>query len=107
MAAGPSLAGGELAGNPQALPCCSTLSSLHFSLYQRACTLLRVSKQYPSPCCGSGRRAKRGYSQPLSSGDRRRMLERGSWGRAEAWTLFLQLESRCLDSMLLVGFCMG
>lgn len=32
MAAGPSLAGGELAGKPQALPCCSTLSSLHFSI---------------------------------------------------------------------------
>lgn len=32
MAAGPSLAGRELAGNPQALPCGSALSSLHFSM---------------------------------------------------------------------------
>lgn len=76
---------------------------LAFQHNERACTLLHVSKQYPSPCYGSGRRAKQGYSQPLSSGDRRRMLEGDSWGCSEAWTLFLQLESGCLDSMLLSG----
>lgn len=31
------------------------------------------------------------------------MLEGGTWGCSAAWTLFLQLESGCLDSMLLAG----